>query len=125
MGRFINNENSIFQKWVEKYVKQYKSEPVSLFGTLTSVSTDTTVTLSDAVEKYTFLECWFTTANPETSSTRGVVIVPVAMGNIGASYPLIINGVTGGVRVGSSGTSFRVIGTTFSTLYLKAAYGVK
>lgn len=91
-----------------------------IFNTVTNVSSDTTVTLSEDVGKYSWIIVQFNTSSSNPSSTRYTMTAPVVIASGIAWYPLP-NGES--VRLTASGTSLRVVESTFQALYLIRVYG--
>lgn len=100
----------------------------SLFSTLTDVTTDTTITLSDAHGSYKLLMLMFNSRSPAAAGYRMPLTITNQELRQGGYYPLRNPEVDGYVRVNfisGQNTQIRIQDTNIATLYLASVTGLR
>lgn len=95
------------------------------FNSIVDVKSGKTLTVADNTDNLIFMEIMFSIANPATSTSKGILLIPRYAANNNAWYPICVGGTMGGVRLDISGTTFKVVSTTgFSNLYITNIWGI-
>lgn len=108
-------------------IPKHRIAEVILMDTNTDVSsTPAQVDLSVPYDAFTFLVIRFASGSADSSSNRGVMLLPTAAMGAGAFYPIYVGTTAGYVRLGAGDTSskLKVQTTSFQTLYIRAVYGI-
>lgn len=132
VGRVPELEAQLGEKQDAEQVEEIVSQAiraddslVRLFNTVTDVSTDTTLALSEAANGFTLLII-YGHAGGTTAGYRFCIAVPtVALGN-SFFVPAAANNTLGAIRIGltdSDWTKLRIISQTFSSMQINSIYG--
>lgn len=81
---------------------------VELSSTKTDVTNGATITLSQSANKFDYLVIRLSANSSDTSSSRGILIVPMVNANISAYYPIYAGGDSGAIRLSITGTTLTV-----------------
>ena len=79
-----------------------------------------------ACGKYRYIILRMTLNDSDSSSSRGILMLPIAGANTGPYIAVVVGGQSGWIRysVTSNDKSFRIVDTSFASLYLASAYGI-
>jgi len=112
-------------------IPKNKVNEIELMGTNTDVSAATSanpiqINLSVPYDAFSFLVVRFASGSADSSSSRGSLIIPYVMMGAGGFYPVYLGSTVGYVRLGGGDTTskLKILDKSFSTLYVRAVYGI-